>query len=161
MEKRFDERGFFGRTWCKREFDEHGLNSNVVQTNQSYSKTKGTLRGMHYQLPPNEETKTVRCISGSLYDVIIDIRPTSPTYKKWIGVKLSGDNDQMLYIPEGFAHGFFTLEDHTVVNYMVTGYYTPGSEAGINYKDPAFNIEWPGKPSIISEKDNILPFFNG
>jgi dTDP-4-dehydrorhamnose 3,5-epimerase len=160
IEKRFDERGFFGRSWCKREFGEHGLNSDIVQTNYSYSKIKGTLRGMHYQVAPHAETKTIRVISGSIFDVIIDLRPTSPTYKKWLSFELSAENGQMLYIPEGFAHGFFTLEDHTAVNYMVTAFYSPGAELGIKYDDPKFSIAWPGKPSIISEKDNTLPLFN-
>jgi dTDP-4-dehydrorhamnose 3,5-epimerase len=153
-----DERGLFGRVWCKKEFEEHGLNPNVLQANVSYNKRRGTLRGMHYQVAPYSETKTIRCTSGSLYDVIIDIRPHSPTFKQWIGVELSAENYKMIYVPEGFAHGFITLEDHTSVHYMMTGYYTPGADAGINFNDPTFNIQWPLKPTIISDKDKSLPF---
>jgi dTDP-4-dehydrorhamnose 3,5-epimerase len=148
-----DDRGFFGRSWCKKEFEANGLNSNVVQANLSYSKTKGTLRGLHYQVAPYSETKAIRCFTGSIYDVIIDIRPDSPTFRQWIGVELSGENGLMLYIPEGFAHGFMTLQDNSLINYLNTAYYTPGAEGGIMYNDPAFNVEWPMEPSIISDKD--------
>jgi dTDP-4-dehydrorhamnose 3,5-epimerase len=154
-----DERGFFGRAWCKREFAEHGLNGDAVQANVSYNKTKGTLRGMHFQQAPFAETKIVRCTSGALYDVIIDIRPESPTYKQWIAVELTEESMRMLYVPEGFAHGFITLKDHTSVHYVVTQYYAPGCEGGIRYNDPAFNIEWPIEPSVISEKDKVIPDF--
>ncbi len=159
LQKLTDERGFFGRSWCKKEFEAHGLNANVVQANVSYSKTKGTIRGMHYQVAPYSETKSIRCFSGSIYDVIIDIRPDSPTYKQWIGVELSAENGLMLFVPEGFAHGFITLEDHSSVNYLVTAYYTPGAEGGIRYNDPAFNIEWPIDPTVVSEKDRNHPPF--
>ena len=160
IEKRVDERGFFGRTWCKKEFEENGLTSDVVQTNISYNKSRGTLRGMHYQVEPYSESKTVRCVSGAIFDVIIDIRPKSPTYNQWLGVELSEKNGIMLFVPEGFAHGFLTLEDHTSVNYMVTAFYTPGAEAGIRFDDPAFNIQWPFEPVIVSEKDLSLPYAN-
>lgn len=154
-----DERGFFGRSWCKKEFDAHGLNSNAVQANVSFNKKKGTLRGMHYQEAPYSETKTIRCTSGAIYDVIIDIRPDSETYMDWTGVELTEERFRMLYIPEGFAHGFITLKGHTSVHYMVTAFYTPGAERGIRYDDPAFNINWPVNPAIISEKDqNHKPF---
>ena len=153
VQKLVDERGYFGRSWCKKEFETHGLNANVVQANVSYSKTKGTLRGMHYQVAPYSETKTIRCMSGSIYDVIVDIRPESPTFRQWIGVELSQVNGLMLYVPEGFAHGFVTLEDHTSVHYLVTAYYTPGAEGGLRYDDPMFNIEWPINPTVVSEKD--------
>ncbi|QCR22828.1 dTDP-4-dehydrorhamnose 3,5-epimerase [Pontibacter sp. SGAir0037] len=154
-----DERGFFGRSWCQREFEEHGLTANVVQANVSYNKKKGTLRGMHYQLSPYEETKLVRCTRGAIYDVIIDLRPDSPTYKQWIGVELTADSYRMLFVPEQFGHGFITLEDNTDVTYQVTQFYTPGAERGIRYNDPAFNIEWPIEPQIISEKDKAHPDF--
>lgn len=154
-----DERGFFGRAWCKKEMDDHGLNANAVQANVSYNKVKGTLRGMHFQVAPYSETKMVRCTSGAIYDVIIDIRPESPTFKKWFGIELTEENFKMLYVPEGFAHGFITLKDHSSVHYMVTEYYTPGAEGGLRYNDPSFNIEWPMQPVIVSEKDKNHPLF--
>lgn len=157
VKKLEDERGFFGRSWCQREMEEHGLNANVVQANVSYNHKKGTLRGMHYQLSPYEETKLVRCTRGAIYDVIIDLRPESPTYKQWIGVELTADNYRMLFVPERFGHGFITLEDNTDVTYQVTQFYTPGAERGIRWNDPAFNIEWPIEPVIISEKDKVHP----
>ena len=148
-----DERGFFGRVWCRREYEEMGLNADLVQASMSYNKQKGTLRGMHYQHPPYAETKVVRCTSGKIHDVIIDLRPESESYMQWISVELSGENARMLYVPEGFAHGFITLEDHTYVHYMVSQYYTPGAETGIRYDDPALNIQWPVAPSVISDRD--------
>lgn len=153
LEKLEDNRGFFARSWCKREFDEHGLNSNATQANVSYNKKKGTLRGMHLQSKPYAETKLVRCTRGAIYDVIIDLRPDSATYKKWLGVELSADNGKMLYVPENFAHGFQTLKDDTEVTYQVTQYYTPGYEKGIRWNDPAFRINWPVTVAVISEKD--------
>ena len=159
IQKLTDDRGFFGRTWCKKEFDAHGLNSDVVQANASYNKVKGTLRGMHFQKAPYSETKTIRCVAGSIYDVIIDIRPESPTFKQWIGVELTPQNGLMLYVPEGFAHGFITLEDHTSVHYMVTAYYTPGAEGGVRYDDPVFNIQWPIEPTLVSPKNMAIPPF--
>jgi dTDP-4-dehydrorhamnose 3,5-epimerase len=160
VDKREDERGFFGRAWCKKEFEEQGLNSDTVQANVSYSIHRGTLRGMHYQVAPYSECKTVRCTSGSLYDVIVDIRPGSPTYTQWIGVELTAQSFRMLYVPAGFAHGFITLEDHTSVHYMVTQYYTPGAEEGLRYNDPAFAIAWPFEPIVVSVKDRTHPFFS-
>jgi dTDP-4-dehydrorhamnose 3,5-epimerase len=154
-----DERGFFGRSYCQREMDEYGLNTNMVQANVSYNKKKGTLRGMHMQVSPYEETKLVRCTRGAIYDVIIDMREDSETYKQWIGVELTADSYRMLFVPEGFAHGFITLEDNTDVTYNVTQFYTPGSERGIRWNDPAFNIEWPMEPVIISDKDQAHPDF--
>lgn len=154
-----DERGFFGRSWCKRELEEHGLNANVVQANVSYNKVKGTLRGMHFQKAPHQETKLVRCTRGAIYDVIIDLRPNSPTYKQWIGVELTEDNYRMLFVPEDFAHGFITLQDNTEVTYQVTQYYTPGAEGGIRWNDPAFNIQWPIEPTVVSGKDQVHPDF--
>jgi len=160
VEKREDERGFFGRAWCKKEFEEHGLNSDTVQANVSYNIHRGTLRGMHYQVAPFSECKTVRCTSGSLYDVIVDIRPESITYMQWIGVELTAQSFRMLYVPAGFAHGFITLEPHTSVHYMVTQYYTPGAEEGLRYNDPSFNIIWPFEPVIVSAKDSTHPLFS-
>jgi dTDP-4-dehydrorhamnose 3,5-epimerase len=154
-----DERGFFGRAWCKSEFEEHGLNTNAVQANVSYNKIAGTIRGMHYQNEPFTESKTVRCTAGSIYDVIVDLRPGSPTYMQWVGVTLTAESFRMLYVPDGFAHGFMTLEDDTSVHYLVTQYYTPNSEAGLRYDDPAFNITWPMKPTLVSDKDQQHPLF--
>jgi dTDP-4-dehydrorhamnose 3,5-epimerase len=153
LDKLKDERGFFARAWCQKEFREHGLNSRIAQANLSYSAKKGTLRGMHYQNSPYEETKLIRCISGAIYDVIIDLRPESPTYRKWTGVELTSKNRKMLFVPEGFAHGFQSLEDHAEVFYQVSQFYTPGAESGVRYNDPEFAISWPLKVSVISEKD--------
>jgi dTDP-4-dehydrorhamnose 3,5-epimerase len=153
IKKMEDARGFFGRSWCQKEFEEHGLVPCVVQANVSYNKKKGTLRGMHYQIAPYEETKLVRCTRGALYDVIIDLRPDSPTYKQWLGVELTADNYKMLYVPKGFAHGFITLEDNTEATYQVSQFYTPGAEGGIRYNDPLFGIEWPVEVTVISDKD--------
>ncbi len=159
VKRQDDERGFFGRVWCKKEFEDHGLNADAVQSNVSYTKLAGTLRGMHYQTEPFTESKTVRCTSGSIYDVIIDLRPASPTYKQWVGVILTDKSFRMLFVPDGFAHGFITLEDNTAVHYVVTQYYTPGAEAGIRYDDEAFNIAWPMTPVLVSDKDlNHPPF---
>ncbi|MBT1700349.1 dTDP-4-dehydrorhamnose 3,5-epimerase [Fulvivirgaceae bacterium PWU4] len=148
-----DERGFFARVWCRREYEQMGLNAELVQASMSYNKQKGTLRGLHFQMPPYAETKIVRCTSGMIYDVIVDLRPESETYLQWISVELSGENARMLYVPEGFAHGFITLEDHTSIQYMAGQYYTSGAETGIRYDDPALNIHWPVAPSVISERD--------
>jgi dTDP-4-dehydrorhamnose 3,5-epimerase len=154
-----DDRGFFGRSFCQKEFEAHGLSANVKQTNVSYNLKKGTLRGMHMQLAPNEESKLVRCTRGAIYDVIIDMRETSETYKQWIGVELTADNYRMLFVPEGFAHGFITLEDNTDVTYQVTEFYTPGAEQCIRWNDSEFNIKWPIEPVVISEKDQAHPDF--
>lgn len=160
LEKRGDERGFFARAFCQKEFQAHGLNNNLVQINNSLSKDAGTLRGMHYQLSPKSEDKIVRCISGKLYDVIIDLRPESSTFKKWFGVELSSENRITLYVPKGFAHGFITLEENTEAFYLVTEYYSPEHERGIRYNDPTFGIKWPIDPIVISDKDLNHPDFN-
>jgi dTDP-4-dehydrorhamnose 3,5-epimerase len=159
-EVREDARGFFARIWCQDELGAQGLNTSVVQVNMSYSRTRGTLRGMHYQRAPHAETKLVRCTMGAIYDVIVDIRPESPTYLRWIGVELSAKNHRMLYIPEGFAHGFQTLTDDVEVTYQVTAFYTPGAEGGARYDDPAFGIRWPLDVTVISEKDRGWPDFS-
>jgi dTDP-4-dehydrorhamnose 3,5-epimerase len=157
IKKLVDERGFFGRSWCANEMAEHGLKADLKQANTSFSIKKGTLRGMHYQMHPYQETKLIRCTRGSILDVIIDLRPASPTFKQWIGVELTQDNYKMLYVPEDFAHGFITLEDNCEVTYLVTQFYTPGAEKGIRWNDPLFNIEWPFEPIVISEKDKTHP----
>lgn len=152
-----DERGFFGRQWCKDEMKEYGLNASIAQVNTSLNKFKGTLRGMHYQLHPFEETKLVRCIRGKIFDVIVDLRQDSPTFKKWFGAELSQENYQMMYVPENFAHGFITLEDNSEVLYLVSQTYHPQSEAGLRWNDTAFNIQWPLTVSVISDKDKNRP----
>lgn len=155
-----DERGFFGRSWCKREMEEHGLNGNVVQANTSFSKKKGTLRGMHYQKHPHEETKMIRCTKGAIYDVIVDLRKDSPTYLQSFGIELNETNYKMLYAPEKFAHGFITLTDDAEVTYWVTEFYTPGAEAGLRFNDPKLKIEWPLDAAVVSEKDRHHPDFD-
>ena len=148
-----DDRGFFARSWCQQEFRNRGLNPNLVQCNISFNLRKGTLRGMHYQAKPHEEAKLVRCTKGAIYDVIIDIRPDSFTFKKWIAVELSSENHKMLYIPEGFAHGFQTLEDNTEVFYQMSEFYHPAGARGICWDDPEFQLEWQLTSKIISERD--------
>ena len=159
IERLEDDRGFFARAWCKNEMEAHGCSADLKQANLSLSSKKGTLRGMHYQISPYEESKLVRCTCGALYDVIVDLRKDSPTYKEWIGVELTADNRRMLYVPEGFGHGFVTLEDDTEAFYLVTEFYTPGAEQGIRYNDPALGIEWPVDVEVISEKDASWPDF--
>ena len=154
-----DERGFFARTWCAREFETHGLTPKLVQCNISFNKQKGTLRGMHYQVVPHEEAKVVRCTMGTIYDVIIDLRPNSPTYKRWVSVDMSAENRRMLYIPEGFAHGFLSMEDDTEVFYQMSEFYAPECARGVRWNDPAFNITWPLGVTVISEKDGQYPNF--
>ncbi len=154
LEKQEDERGFFARVWCKKEFSEHRLASRMVQANMSANKKRGTLRGLHYQLAPHQEAKLVWCTKGAIFDVIIDLRPESGTYKQWLGVELTAENHKMLYLPEGFAHGYQTLRDDTEVFYQVSEFYSPESERGVRWNDPAFSIEWSITDSIlISPKD--------
>lgn len=157
IEKLNDERGFFARAWCQKEFIDNGLESNLAQVNVSYNKVKGTLRGMHYQIAPYQEVKIVRCTKGAIYDVIIDLRAESPTFKKWIGVELTSDNYRLLYVPEDFGHGFQTLVDNTEITYQVSQFYSPGAERGIRWNDPVLEIDWPLKPSMISDKDKNWP----
>jgi dTDP-4-dehydrorhamnose 3,5-epimerase len=153
LEKRGDARGFFARAFCEREFAEHGLATRFVQANNSLSTKKGTLRGMHYQLPPGAETKLVRCIRGALYDVILDLRPDSPTFGRHYGAELSADNGRMMYAPRGCAHGFITLTDDAEAFYLVDQFYAPDCERGVRWDDPKFAIEWPARPTVISDKD--------
>ncbi len=157
IDKIIDERGFFGRAWCEREMKQFGLNTNIKQTNVSFNTKKGTLRGMHYQVSPFQETKLVSCSRGGIYDVIIDLRMDSPTYKQWIGLELNQNNYKMLYIPEGFAHGFITLEDNTEIHYLMTEFYNPEAGRITRWDDTAFNIKWPIKPLLMSEKDRNAP----
>ncbi len=159
VEKREDQRGFFGRTFCREEFEAHGLNSQVVQCNTSFNKRKGTLRGMHFQAVPFAEAKLVRCTSGSIYDVIIDLRPASRTFKRHFAVELSAANQRMLYIPENMAHGFQTLEDDTEVFYQMSQMFSAEHARGVRWNDPAFGIEWPADERIITERDRNYPDF--
>jgi dTDP-4-dehydrorhamnose 3,5-epimerase len=155
-----DDRGFFARTFCREEFKKYGLNANVAQCNLSYNRKKGTLRGMHYQVAPREEAKLVSCISGAIYDVIVDLRADSTTYCEWLAVELNGRGyRRMLYIPEGFAHGFQTLEDNSEVFYQISEYYAPEYARGIRWNDPAFGIQWPEDQRILSERDRSYPDF--
>ncbi len=159
LERLEDERGFFARSWCQREFVEWGLSATLVQCNISFNRKKGTLRGMHYQLKPYEEAKLIRCTMGALFDVIIDLRVGSPTFRQWAAVELSASNRRMLFIPEGFAHGFQTLEDDTEVFYQMSAVYSAGHAAGVRWDDPAFAIHWPPGQRIISARDSAYPDF--
>jgi dTDP-4-dehydrorhamnose 3,5-epimerase len=158
IERRADERGFFARTWCKEEFEARGLSTNLVQANMAFSKRVGTLRGLHYQVKPHEEVKLIRCTRGAVYDVIADLRPESPTYLQWLSVELTADNRTMLYVPEGFVHGYQTLTDNVEVLYQVSHSYSPEAERGVRWDDPRIGIEWPEiNVRIISEKDKSWP----
>jgi dTDP-4-dehydrorhamnose 3,5-epimerase len=157
LEPNSDERGFFARSWCQKEVEAHGLNPKVVQCNVSFNARKGTLRGLHYQAAPHAEAKLLRCTMGAIYDVVVDLRPQSPTFKQWIGVTLSAANRHMLYIPEGCAHGFLTLENDTEVFYQMSEFYHPESARGVRWDDPAFQIAWPAKVEVISERDRTYP----
>lgn len=154
-----DARGFFARTWCSSEFAAHGLNANLVQCNISVNTRRGTLRGMHYQKAPHCEAKLVRCTSGALYDVIVDLRADSATYMRWFGVKLSAEGRTALYVPEECAHGFITLEDNTEVLYQMSDVFYPEAAAGVRWDDPAFSIQWPIQPTVMSERDRHYPDF--
>ncbi|MCX6030219.1 MAG: dTDP-4-dehydrorhamnose 3,5-epimerase [Chloroflexi bacterium] len=159
-ELRADERGFFARTWCQREFAAHGLNLRLVQCNLSGNTLAGTVRGLHYQAAPYEEAKIVSCNHGAICDVIVDLRPASPTSKKWLAVELTEQNRRMLYIPEGFAHGFQTLKDHSEVFYQMSEFYIPAAARGARWNDPAFGIRWPLPVTIISPRDRSYPDFD-
>jgi len=157
-EKIEDQRGFFARGYCDKEFDAYGLNSKWVQCNISFNKIRSTLRGMHYQSKPHREVKLVRCTAGAIYDVIIDLRPDSLTYKKWTAAELTSENHKMLYVPKGFAHGYQTLTENSEVFYFVSEFYAPGFEQGIRWDDPHIGITWPEPaPSVISDKDKHWP----
>jgi dTDP-4-dehydrorhamnose 3,5-epimerase len=159
-EKLTDERGFFARVWCARELEDQGLESSLAQASIAYNDRKNTLRGMHYQIPPHEEVKIVRCTAGAIFDAIVDLRPDSPTYLDVAHVVLSARNRRMLYVPRGFAHGYQTLENHTEVFYQMSEFYTPGSQAGIRWDDPTLAVPWPdAEERIISERDRALPLY--
>jgi len=154
-----DDRGFFARTFCRREFENHGLSSELVQCSSSFNRKRGTLRGMHYQVKPYEEAKLVRCTAGAVYDVIVDLRPAPPRFRRWLAVELSAANRRMLYIPAGFAHGFQTLEDASEVFYQVSQYYSEDYARGLRWDDPAIAIQWPLADPILSKRDLTHPCF--
>jgi dTDP-4-dehydrorhamnose 3,5-epimerase len=158
-ERKEDERGFFARTWCPREFETNGLNPRLAQCSISFNAKKGTLRGMHFQDAPFQEAKLVRCTSGAMYDVAVDLRPGSPTFRRWASALLSSENRNMLYIPEGCAHGFLTLDDNCEVFYQISEFYSPNHGRGVRWDDPAFGIDWPGEVKVIAERDRTYPDF--
>lgn len=159
IEAKSDERGFFARTWCRDEFEARGLDSKLVQCSVSFNSRKGTLRGMHYQEKPYQETKLVRCTQGAIYDVVLDLRPESPTFKRWIAVTLTAENRNMIYVPKGCAHGFLTLEDETEVFYQMSEVYDAASARGVRWNDSAFGITWPEAVKVISERDRTYADF--
>jgi len=153
LEAKSDQRGFFARTWCQKEFEARGLNTKLVQCSVSYNERKGTLRGMHYQAAPHEETKLVRCTRGSIFDVVIDLRPQSPAFKNYVAMVLTAEKRNMVYVPEGCAHGFLTLEAETEVFYQISEFHDAESARGVRFDDPAFRISWPERVQVISERD--------
>ena len=159
LEPSWDERGFFARTWCQNEFGAHGLSKFLLQCSVSFSPRSGTLRGMHYQDEPFREAKLIRCTRGAIHDVVIDLRPQSPTFKQWIAVELNSLNRHSVYVPEGCAHGFLTLEDETEVFYQMSEIYNPQAARGVRWNDPAFRIVWPGEVHVISERDQSYANF--
>jgi dTDP-4-dehydrorhamnose 3,5-epimerase len=160
LEPRADERGFFARTFCEREFAAHGLPSRFLQTSLSRNDREGTLRGMHFQVAPYREAKLVRAVTGKIYDVIVDLRPGSPTHLEWIAVELSAENGRALFVPEGFAHGFLTLTDATDVFYYMTEFYRPDGARGFRFDDPRFGIKWPMAPKVIAARDAEYPDYD-
>jgi len=159
VEPHYDERGFFARYWCQEEFEKVGLNTRIAQCSVSFNALKGTLRGIHYQTAPFLETKMVRCTKGAIYDVVVDLRPNSPSFKEWIAVVLTSANRHMVYVPEGCGHGLMTLEDQTEVSYQISEFYNPESARGVRWDDPAFQISWPEAVEVISERDRKYPNF--
>lgn len=160
LDKKGDNRGFFARFFCVNEYSDHDLNPKIVQINTSFTADPLTLRGMHYQTPPKAETRVVRCLKGAVYDVMLDMRPKSPTFKKWHGIELTEENRTMVYIPEGCAHGFLTLKPNTEILYLVSEFYSPENEKVIRWDDPEFNIKWPKKPKNLSKKDTEATDFD-
>lgn len=156
-----DARGSFMRTFCENEFADRGLETRFVQHSQSHSILRGTLRGMHFQLPPHGEVKLVSCISGAIYDVVVDLRPASPTLYQWVGVELTPENRRQIYVPEGFAHGFQTLTDDAVVSYMISRFYAPMASVGVRHDDPVLAIYWPLRPTAMSDRDRAWPLLDG
>jgi dTDP-4-dehydrorhamnose 3,5-epimerase len=152
-----DHRGFFARVWCKKELERRGLNSELSQSNIGFSHVKGTLRGLHFQKPPHAESKIVRCTRGSIFDVIVDLRPESPTYKRWFGIELSDENGKMVYVAEGMAQGYMTLQDNTEINYHATEFFNAEAASGVRFDDPVLGIRWPMSATAISEQDRSWP----
>ena len=152
-----DRRGFFARVWCKKEFQQHGLCGDLLQSNVGFSHQKGTVRGLHFQHSPHAESKIVRCTRGAMFDVIVDLRPDSPTYKHWFGVELTCENSKMIYVPEGIAQGYMTLEDRTEMNYHTSQFFDAQAASGVRFDDPEFAIEWPLAPTVVSEQDRNWP----
>jgi len=159
LEGRPDERGFFARTWCQQEFKSHGLSGKLAQCSMSFSARKGTLRGLHYQVAPHQEAKLIHCTRGAIYDVAVDLRPESPTFKEWFAVTLTAEKHNMIYVPEGCAHGFLTLEDGCEVSYQMSEFWDAESARGVRWDDPAFRIQWPANVEVISERDRSYPDF--
>ena len=159
IEPREDERGFFARIWCRQELAAQGLDTEIAQESLSFNRHRGTVRGLHFQRPPHEETKIVRCTRGGIFDVIVDLRPRSPSYLRWQGFELMAENRKALYVPKGFAHGFQTLADNAEIVYQISEFYAPNSEAGHRYDDAAFGIAWPLPVTVISERDLSWPAF--
>jgi dTDP-4-dehydrorhamnose 3,5-epimerase len=159
LEPKPDERGFFARSWCQKEFERSGLSPKLVQCSISFKARKGTLRGVHYQAGPHAEAKLVRCTKGAIYDVVVDLRPQSPTYKDWIAVELTAANRNMVYVAEGCGHSFLTLEDETEVFYQMSEFYNSESARGVRWDDPAFQIVWPDQVKVMSERDRTYPNF--
>jgi dTDP-4-dehydrorhamnose 3,5-epimerase len=157
QERHADERGFFARTWCAREFAEQGLESALVQCSVSYNHRRGTLRGLHYQAPPFAEVKLVRCTRGALFDVAVDLRPDSPSFRRWVGVELTAEDGRALYIPRGFAHGFYALADATEVAYQISAPFAPEAARGVRWDDPFLGVQWPGPVSVIAPRDRDYP----
>ena len=161
LDRHEDDRGWFARSWFVREFEEQGINPRMVQCNLSFNQKRGTLRGMHYQAEPHTEDKYIRVNRGAIYDVALDLRPDSPTYKQWQGFELSAANHTLLYLPKGIAHGFLTLTDETEVMYLVSAFYEPDVGRGVRWNDPAFGIDWPFEPSVMVERDRTYEDFSG
>lgn len=156
-----DERGWFARIYDEGELEQNGLATRFAQGSLAYNKERGTLRGMHYQADPHAEAKLVRCISGAVHDVIVDLRPASPTFKRWVAVELTAASGRMLYVPEGLAHGYLTLENESETLYLISAPYAPEAARGVRWDDPAFGIAWPDEPRVLSEKDKAWPDFSG
>jgi dTDP-4-dehydrorhamnose 3,5-epimerase len=156
-ERHLDERGFFARTWCAREFAERGLEPALSQCSVSYNHRRGTLRGLHYQAPPFAEVKLVRCTRGALYDVAVDLRPDSPTYRRWVGVELTADGGQALYVPRGVAHGFYALADATEAAYQISSPHEPAAARGVRWNDPLLGLAWPGPVAVVAPRDRDYP----
>ena len=161
LDRREDHRGFFARSWCANEFEAQGLNPRVVQINVGFTTKRAGLRGLHYQLPPHAEAKTVRCTHGSVFDVVLDLRPDSPTHKQWEAFELSAENRKMLYVPEGCAHGYQTMTDNAEIEYLTSAFYASGSATGVRFDDPAFKINWPLPLGSISDADRSWPDYVG